>query len=98
LSGLTAFQVPGLYQFGNSGVDILNGPGTKQRDCSMFKSFYFDRDRHRSFQVRAELFNLLNAPQFNNPPPRSALRVWARSHRPAPSRPSSVLPARCSSR
>jgi hypothetical protein len=62
-----AFQVPGLYQFGSSGVDILNGPGTKQLDYSMFKSYYFDRDRHRSFQFRAELFNLFNTPQFNNP-------------------------------
>jgi hypothetical protein len=64
---VSAFQVPAQYQFGNSGVDILNGPGTKQLDYSMFKSFYFDHDHHRSFQFRAELFNIFNTPQFNNP-------------------------------
>jgi hypothetical protein len=64
---VSAFQVPAQYQFGNSGVGILNGPGTKQLDYSMFKSFYLDRDHHRSYQFRAELFNLFNTPQFNNP-------------------------------
>jgi hypothetical protein len=64
---LGAFTVPAPYQFGNSGVDILRGPGASQLDYSMFKSFYFSSDQRRSLQFRAEMFNLFNTPQFNNP-------------------------------
>jgi hypothetical protein len=35
-----AFVTPGLYQFGNSGRDILTGPGTLQFDGSLFKNFH----------------------------------------------------------
>jgi hypothetical protein len=64
---IAAFVTPAQYQFGNSGVDILRGPGTKQVDFSMFKSFYFSGEHRRSVQFRAEMFNLSNTPQFNNP-------------------------------
>jgi hypothetical protein len=61
------FVSPGNYVFGNSGRNILFGPGTKQFDLSVFKEFYFTQDAARHLQFRAEAFNVLNTPQFNNP-------------------------------
>jgi hypothetical protein len=61
----SAFVAPGQYQFGNSGRNILYGPGTKQLDLSLFKSFAIQE--HRRLEFRAEAFNALNTPQFNNP-------------------------------
>jgi hypothetical protein len=62
-----AFVTPAQYQFGNSGVDILRGPGTRQLNYSMFKSFYFSSEHKRSLQFRGEVFNIFNTPEFNNP-------------------------------
>lgn len=59
------FVSPGNYTFGNSGRNILFGPGTKQFDLSVFKEFYFTEATH--LQFRAEAFNAFNTPQFNNP-------------------------------
>jgi hypothetical protein len=64
---ITAFQTPGLYQYGNSGRNILFGPGTVQFDIAVAKSFYFSADRVRNLEFRAESFNIANSPQFNNP-------------------------------
>ena len=61
------FVSPGNYTFGNSGRNILVGPGTMQVDLSLFKEFYFTEDAARHLQFRAEAFNVLNTPQFNNP-------------------------------
>jgi len=61
------FISPGNYTFGNSGRNILFGPGTKQFDLSLFKEFYFTENTTRHLQFRAEAFNVLNTPQFNNP-------------------------------
>jgi hypothetical protein len=61
------FVSPGNYTFGNSGRNILFGPGTKQFDTSVFKEFYFSENAARHLQFRAEAFNVLNTPQFNNP-------------------------------
>jgi hypothetical protein len=61
----SAFAAPALYTFGNSGRNILVGPGTKQIDLSLFKSFAIAEKRRVEF--RAEAFNALNTPQFNNP-------------------------------
>ncbi len=63
----TAFVSPGNYVYGNAGRNILVGPRTTQFDVSMFKSFAFSADQVRRAQFRAEVFNLLNTPQFNNP-------------------------------
>ena len=51
--------------FGNSGRNILRGPGTKQIDLSLFKNFRMGEQRRVEFRVEA--FNALNTPQFNNP-------------------------------
>jgi hypothetical protein len=61
----SAFVGPAIYTFGNSGRNILYGPGTKQVDLSLFKRFVFKESRWMEF--RAEAFNALNTPQFNNP-------------------------------
>ncbi|MDQ6666255.1 MAG: carboxypeptidase regulatory-like domain-containing protein, partial [Acidobacteriota bacterium] len=61
----SAFVAPPPFTFGNSGRNILYGPGTKQIDLSLFKSFRFAEMRRVEF--RAEAFNALNTPQFNNP-------------------------------
>jgi hypothetical protein len=64
---LADFVSPGQYTFGNSGRNILYGPGTKQFDVSLFKDFMFSSDGSRRLQLRAETFNIFNTPQFNNP-------------------------------
>ena len=61
------FVSPGNYTFGNSGRNILTGPGTRQFDLSMFKDFSFSEQAGRRLEFRAEAFNVLNTPQFNNP-------------------------------
>jgi hypothetical protein len=62
-----AFVSPGQYQYGNSGRNILVGPGTKEFDLSLFKNFVFNESGSRHLQFRAEAFNVFNTPQFNNP-------------------------------
>ncbi len=52
-------------QWGNSGRNILQGPGTKNVDFSLFKNFQVAESKN--LQIRAEFFNLFNTPQFNNP-------------------------------
>src|SRR5215471_7956938 len=63
----TAFVSPGNFTYGNAGRNALYGPSTKQLDVSLFKSFAFSADQKRRVQFRAEAFNFLNTPQFNNP-------------------------------
>src|SRR5215469_15060720 len=52
-------------QWGNSGRNILQGPGTKNIDFSIFKNLQIAESK--ALQFRAEFFNLFNTPQFNNP-------------------------------
>ena len=61
----SAFIAPPQYMFGNSGRNILRGPRTRQFDLSLFKGFRLAEKRRLEF--RAEAFNALNTPQFNNP-------------------------------
>jgi len=62
---VTAFVAPPQFTFGNSGRNILYGPGTKQIDMSLFKSFAMGEGRR--VELRGETFNVFNTPQFNNP-------------------------------
>jgi hypothetical protein len=64
---IAAFTAPATLQFGNTGRNILRGPGTAQADMSLFKDFFFSADQVRRLQFRAECFNVSNTPQFNNP-------------------------------
>jgi hypothetical protein len=52
-------------QWGDSGRNILQGPGTKNVDFSVFKNTHLTESK--TLQLRAEFFNLFNTPQFNNP-------------------------------
>ena len=61
------FVAPATYSFGNSGRNILFGPGTTQFDVSVFKTVRFNEAASRYLQLRAEAFNVFNHPQFNNP-------------------------------
>jgi hypothetical protein len=51
--------------FGNSGRDILFGPGFFNLDASLYRTFTI-RERFK-LQFRAEAFGLTNTPQFANP-------------------------------
>lgn len=62
-----AFTTPGQFVFGNAGRDILEGPGTMQFDGGISKSFTFQESPRRYLEFRAEMFNLANRAQFNNP-------------------------------
>ena len=57
--------LPELCRYGNSGVGILEGPGFKNIDFSIFKNFQV-KERLR-VQFRTELYNVTNTPQFARP-------------------------------
>ncbi|MDZ4802490.1 MAG: TonB-dependent receptor [Bryobacteraceae bacterium] len=63
----SAFTTPRLYTFGNAGRGILEGPGTKVVDLSVFKRFRIGKSEVRQLEYRAEFFNIANTPQFNVP-------------------------------
>jgi hypothetical protein len=60
-----AFTTAAAGTWGNSGRNILQGPGTKTVDFSIFKDTHLTEGK--ILQLRAETFNLANTPQFNNP-------------------------------
>ena len=60
-----AFTVPAAYTFGNSGRNILRGPGLTNVDLGLSRVVSL-RERLR-LEFRAEAFNLLNTPQFGLP-------------------------------
>ena len=63
---VSAFRTPAPFLFGNAGRGILEGPGTKVVDVSVFKRFRLGKET-RQLEYRAEFFNIANTPQFNNP-------------------------------
>jgi hypothetical protein len=60
------FQVPPVGYFGNSGPTVINGPGLRNWDIGVHKSFLVMRPRVR-LQLRAEMFNVWNHAQFQHP-------------------------------
>lgn len=52
-------------RFGTTGRNAFRGPGLFNADASLFREFPF-RERFR-LEFRAEAFNVLNHPHFNNP-------------------------------
>jgi hypothetical protein len=60
-----AFVTPPPYQYGNSGFDILRGPGLATVDASVARSFALT-ERLR-LQTRLEIFNSLNHVNFGLP-------------------------------
>jgi outer membrane receptor protein involved in Fe transport len=61
----SAFLMPALYTFGNSGRNILRGDGLAQWDASLMK-FFRIRENMR-LQFRGEFFNVLNHADFGTP-------------------------------
>jgi len=61
-----AFDTPPPGRFGNAGRNILTGPGVNNLDFSLSKSIALRREGHR-LQLRAEVFNLFNHPNFDIP-------------------------------
>jgi hypothetical protein len=63
-----AFAVPvvgGVYEFGNSGRNILRGDGIGNLDAGLMKSFDIKERIHMQF--RWEVFNVSNSPQYSQP-------------------------------
>jgi hypothetical protein len=61
-----AFAAPAAQRFGNSGRNNLIGPGLQNVDLSLLKIVPMPRESHR-LQVRFEVFNLANHPNFDTP-------------------------------
>lgn len=64
-----AFMFAPAGSFGNVGRDTLIGPSLKNIDFSLFKDTSIMEGR--TIQFRAEIFNIANHPNFDNP-----LRTW----------------------
>jgi hypothetical protein len=60
-----AFKAVTDVRFGNSGRNILRGPGVFNIDGSLFRNFSI-KERVR-LQVRVEMFGVTTTPQFANP-------------------------------
>ncbi len=60
----TAFADPASGTFGNSGRAIFRLPGRNNTNLSISRYFYFNRDKNRYVQLRAESFNVFNTTQF----------------------------------
>jgi hypothetical protein len=63
-----AFVYPTPYNFGNSGRDVVYGPGAVDFDFSVFKRYRLKKigDAGQA-HLRFEAFNLFNHPQFGQP-------------------------------
>jgi len=61
----TAFAVPVQYQFGNSGRNILRGPGFFHTDLSLLKGFQFTEKTR--LELSMEAFNVFNHTNLGNP-------------------------------
>jgi hypothetical protein len=62
---ISAFVVQPQYTYGNSGKNILFGPGSKNLDLSLHKTF--ELTERMRLQFRAESFNFTNTPTFGQP-------------------------------
>ncbi|HYO83997.1 MAG TPA: TonB-dependent receptor, partial [Bryobacteraceae bacterium] len=61
----SAFAPVTEARFGNTGRNLLRGPGAIRVDGSLFRQFTITE--RANLQFRAEAFNVPNHPQFNNP-------------------------------
>jgi hypothetical protein len=61
----TAFVAVREARFGNTGLNILRGPGRFNVNLGLFRSFV--ATERLNFQFRAEAVNLTNTPTLNNP-------------------------------
>jgi hypothetical protein len=63
----TAFTNPAANTIGNTGRNILRGPGFFNIDARISKDFAFFKDGKVKLQLLGEAFNLFNHPSFSNP-------------------------------
>ncbi|MBM3757538.1 MAG: hypothetical protein FJW38_26600 [Acidobacteria bacterium] len=61
----TQFVAPGPNRFGNAGRNIGRGPVLANYDFSVFRTF--DVREGWKLELRGEIYNLTNTPQFGNP-------------------------------
>src|SRR6266581_829109 len=60
-----AFALPATYTFGNSGRNIVSGPGLANLDLSLQKKWVLHENQ--ALEFRLDAFNALNHPNFNLP-------------------------------
>ncbi len=84
----TCFPTPATYTFGNSGRNVLRGPGTNNLDLAVHRNFLVPNEGHQ-LQFRAEAFNIVNHPQFARP--NATLNVPATGVISATSTPNRIL-------
>lgn len=60
----SAFVAPAPFTYGNAGKNIIEGPGTRTLDLSLFKHIPLNKG---SLQFRIETFNITNRTNFNQP-------------------------------
>ncbi len=60
-----AFAIPATGTFGNAGRNILTGPGYSNTDIALVKRIKFGEVRN--LELRGEVFNLFNRPNFDLP-------------------------------
>ncbi|MEP6719399.1 MAG: TonB-dependent receptor [bacterium] len=63
--GSAASCLPGTWHFGSLGRNALRGPGYRNIDFSIFKDTPITEGV--KIQLRAEIFNIFNHPNFSNP-------------------------------
>jgi hypothetical protein len=62
-----AFSNPADFTFGNSGRDILRGPGFWDFDVSLNKQFPISGDGRFHVDLRTDFYNIFNHPNFAQP-------------------------------
>jgi hypothetical protein len=62
---MSVFSLPALGTFGTSSRNFLFGPGIENFDAGIFKRFALTE--RKQFELRWEVFNSLNRPNFFNP-------------------------------
>jgi hypothetical protein len=62
---VTAFQKQAAFQFGNSGRNVLTGPGSFNIDFVASKDTAIGE--HKRLEFRSEFFNITNTPGFGQP-------------------------------
>ncbi|MEP7362314.1 MAG: TonB-dependent receptor [Acidobacteriota bacterium] len=63
----SAFVFPAQYVQGNSGRNIIIGPGTVSTDLSLQRRFQLPKRESAKLEFRAEGFNIFNTPQLGQP-------------------------------
>jgi hypothetical protein len=71
----SCFALPAAFTYGNAGRNIVTGPGLDNFDVTLQNSFHVRENMQ--LQLRLDIFDLLNHPNFN--PPIGAGRLFSGS-------------------